>query len=268
MLQTRYFQLHLLYLFLFSFGVYAQPSPFLSLEKEIKGDTYINLSFVKAGENHNTYFLEEAIDKAKVYLEKSFKPHKIHFYYRSSIECTHTGEDLWNAWKSHNLPKFEDELTLYIFPAQDSLSSIHRYSFTGINCEIGIIPFYDQEEFNLFVVKNVMHMLGLNISDNSLSQTFPKRNPIVFQVIEGNALQNRMFFTISTHKTTSHLSHIKRFRKKKKIQYATISREESLQIRKNLCSIRYLQNKLLQLDYSPSELVQNSVYTTITSDGD
>ncbi len=130
---------------------------------EIQGDLYLNLTFVKIGENHDTYNLEKAIDAAKLYLKSQFKPFKINFHFQATIEMEMSSQKLVSSWKKNNLPHFEDELVLFVYPIKSEEKTGHSYSFLDKSSDIGLVPYYNQAEFNHYVLKNILHMLGVNV---------------------------------------------------------------------------------------------------------
>lgn len=201
---------------------------------EIKGDLFLNLTFVKIDENHDTYNLEKAIDEAKLYLKTQFKPFKINFHFQASMELEISSKNLISSWKENSLPHFEEELILYVYPAPTNLKTNHSYSFLSNASDIGIIPFYNQEEFNYYVLKNILHMLGVQVIS---FQTWKANQENPFEIFESKNLAYENSFFVEEWVTWNFSKGKQRYilgKKKSSKKMAFLNRQIAYIARKNM----------------------------------
>lgn len=234
----------------------------------IKGNLFVNLTFIKAGENHNNYALEKAIDNAKTYLLSQFLPYKITFHCESTIELEGSPEKLVQSWNDYILPHLKNELAIYIYPGAQSKNSNHTYSFLLKSSDIAIIPLYNQSEFNYYVLKNVLHMLGVDVLKFH-SWKFKQENKFEIFVAEELSIHNRLFVseTIKLHKKKK--QHSKKFLSifnSQKEDDSDLNFDIAYMARKNLNDNPMLASKKTKFSIPPqSKLPFNSQsYTTIT----
>lgn len=229
----------------------------------LKGDIYLNVSFVKAGEDHDTYPLEQAIDMAKIYLEENFAVHGIHFYYLPSTEYIGSKDQLLNEWDNYTLPRFKDELTIYVYEEEDIKNVAHKYSFLGISPEIALVPYYNQDEFNQYVLKNILHLLGLDMK--TLNEALRNvDDPVEHEIIETLSLKNRLFFEETfTPKKSNFLKKLVRNTSNKEVHF--IDTDNALAIRVSIAENDYLLDKRLRFQpYESSSSPSQDAYNTVT----
>lgn len=158
----------------------------------IKGSLFVNLTFIKAGEDHNTFELEKAIDKAKNFLLSEFRNFKVNFNYDSTIELDESPEKLIKSWNDYILPHLKNELVIYIYPGITDQNNQHTYSFLLKSSDIAIVPFFNQPEFNHYVLKNILHMLGVDVVKFNTWQN-KQENKFEIFIAQEFSIDNRLF---------------------------------------------------------------------------
>lgn len=238
-------------------------------EQEILGSKFINLSFIKAGENYQTFELEKAIDGAKEYLRSHFEPYKIKFQFVANIESVDSPEKIMQSWNNYSLPHLENELAIYVHPGIRSEKETHNYHFLLESSDIAIVPYYNQTEFNHYVLKNVLHMLGLDVLKFKTWKSKQENQFELFIAKELN-IENRIFVC-----ETVKLQQRKK-RNKKKAQYAyqggkqnqnsPLNKQIALIARKNISVKPILMSKATRFNIpiSPYQSSNTRSVTTIT----
>tara|TARA_R110002072_G_scaffold255349_3_gene414106 strand:- start:225 stop:1040 length:816 start_codon:yes stop_codon:yes gene_type:complete len=238
-------------------------------DQEIVGSKFINLSFIKAGENFQTYNLERAIDGAKEFLNSHFIPYKIKFHFSANIESIDSPEKMVQSWNNYSLPHLENELAIYVHPGIRSEKETHNYHFLLESSDIAIVPYYNQTEFNHYVLKNVLHMLGLDVLKFNTWKSKQENQFELFIAKELN-IENRLFVC-----ETVKLQQRKK-RNKKKAQYAyqggkqnqnsPLNKQIALIARKNISVKPILMSKATRFNIpiSPYQSSNTRSVTTIT----
>jgi hypothetical protein len=227
----------------------------------IQGDIFLTLSFAKADEDLSNPVLEQAIDQAKEYLNDSFGRYVIHFYFNTSFTYHGSSDFLWKEWKNQHLPHFKDELTIYVFPAEDSLSESNQYSFSASNNEIALVPYYNQQEFNWFVAKNVAYMLGLDLKQELLNESNWFSKTVELSVIKNLSLEDKILFMVNIYPKNEEIS-----KQKEANNLFTLSEKQISRVRKNIASTPVLQTKLLRFELPENEMVSSNRYETVIAD--
>lgn len=236
---------------------------------EIKGNIFLNLTFIKTGENHENYQLEKAIDKAQSYLNSEFAPYKVKFHFDSTIELEKSTEELLKSWESYLLPHLKNELAIYVYHGRPNTNLTHTYSFLLKGTDIAIVPFYNQSEFNLYVLKNVLHMLGVDVLK---FETWKKEEENQFEIFiaEELSIENRIFVNESVGfqkgKKYSKRKFFAFFSKKTDSLKSNLNLQIAYKARQNIHNNPRLKTKNTQFKFAQQfEVLRNEqAITTIT----
>ncbi|MGB0177636.1 MAG: hypothetical protein ACPF9D_10750 [Owenweeksia sp.] len=234
----------ILFLLITQFSVQGQSAN----TRTLQGDVYINLAFVKVGEDHESYPLEKLIRSVQPRINEIFASRGIHFVYERTTEYLNSREVLVRDWEDHTLPVFDDRLTVYIYPEETLFGEAHEYRFRRVSSEIALVPVYNEEEFAQFLAKNLLYMLGLPLPGGNVNDAWVS-NDLAYN--ELNAL--------SSLQASKKLKARKKSRGYNQVEQdfmnedwapggkLVISDEEALNIRRNLSSMLHLKNKLFTL---------------------
>lgn len=214
----------LLLLSLFSAAKNPRPDSVSSNNTEIKGNLFVNLTFIKAGEDHNTFLLEKAIDQVKIFLLSEFRNYKINFHHESTIELDESPEKLLKSWNDYNLPHLKNELAIYIYPGSKDQNNSHTYSFLLKGSDIAIVPFFNQSEFNHYVLKNILHMLGVDVVKFNTWKN-KQENKFEIFIAQELSIDNRLFVN-ETVKLIQKKNKTKKYNKKTFLSFFNSQDEE------------------------------------------
>ncbi|MEQ9263023.1 MAG: hypothetical protein RLP14_07680 [Owenweeksia sp.] len=217
-------------------------------DNRVEGDVYINLSFIKVEEDHQTYALERLLNEIQPKVNEAFSLHGIHFVFSPSIEYLNSKEELIKDWENHTLPVFDDRLTVYIYPVENANEEGHEYGFKRVSSEIALVPVYHKAEFTQFLIKNLLYMLGLPLSVPGAKDTWAS-NDLAY---------NQVKFIADHQESKKLIAHKKQAGKTKDVYNIldenwftgarpAISDAQALIIRKNLAQRLHLKNKLFKL---------------------
>ncbi len=233
-----------LYVFLICFFLnsgFAQSNGLTSLQ----GDIYINLGFVKVGEDHGSYPLERLIHKIKPQVNEAFAGQSIHFVFAPTREYLGQPESLVEDWKNYQLPVFDEQLTIYIYPGSES-GPDHTYTFTNVSSEIALVPIYGEEEFTQLLIKNLLYMLGIPLAEFNAKEAFVY-NDFGFEEISSLLDKPRKKRVLSRKKKEN--EPVITFWGGDQVpgEESLVSPGQGSQIRKNLVQMAHLKNKLFTL---------------------
>ncbi|MEQ9262653.1 MAG: hypothetical protein RLP14_05790 [Owenweeksia sp.] len=141
-------------------GSWEQPNPVFRWPlPAVKGEVYVNVQFVWLGES---LVQESALNETRAYLNDVYNAHGIYISYNPlETEKEMNKDQLIQDWKEM-LPAKKGQLTVYVLPFEGTeLERRDLYSTNQIVSNRALVPFQDEQEFKVFVAKNLGHMLGL-----------------------------------------------------------------------------------------------------------